>query len=240
MAAEAPKTAGPEERVPYRLIRRRTGEKMLESVQKIPHVSHFDEADVTELNALRKELAPEGDKRGVKLTFLPFVAKALIKAFAEHPSLNAVLDVEAQQIVHKKYYNLGIAVAAEQGLYVPVVKNAESKDIWQLAAEIAALAQKVRDNKIQLPDIQGGTFTITNIGPIGGLYATPIILYPQTAILGLMKMQERPVVRDGQIVIRTMMNVALSFDHRVLDGAEAAAFTTKLCRFLEAPRALLA
>lgn len=238
MAAEAA-TAGPEERVPYRLIRRRTGEKMLESVRKIPHVSHFDEADCSELVALRAELMPEAEKRGVKLSFLPFVCKALIYSLAEHPSLNAVLDEEKGEIVHKKYYNLGIAVAAEQGLYVPVVKNAQDKDLWTLAAEIHALAEKVRAGKIQLADISGGTFTITNIGPMGGLYATPIILHPQTGILGLMKLQERPVVRGGIVVIRSMMNLALSFDHRVLDGAEAAVFTTKLIKRLESPRALI-
>jgi pyruvate/2-oxoglutarate dehydrogenase complex dihydrolipoamide acyltransferase (E2) component len=239
MSTEA-KVANPEERIPYRLIRRKTGEKMLESVQKIPHVTHFDEADMTELRNLRKELAGEAEQKGIKLSFLPFVVKALIKAFGEHPSLNAVLDEKAQEIVHKKYFNMGIAVAAEQGLFVPVVKNAESKDIWQLADEIKTLADKVRAGKIQLPDIQGGTFTITNIGPLGGTHATPIILHPQTAILGLMKMQEKPVVVDGQIVIRSMMNVALSFDHRVLDGAEVAIFTSKLCRMLEHPRDLLA
>ncbi|PIP82561.1 MAG: hypothetical protein CO113_06575 [Elusimicrobia bacterium CG_4_9_14_3_um_filter_62_55] len=238
MAVET-KEMGKEERVKYRLIRRRTGEKMLESVQKIPHVSHFDECDMTELLALRDELKPEAEKRGVKLTFLPFVMKALIATFEEHPSLNAVLDEEAQEIVHKKYYNLGVAVAAEQGLYVPVVKNSQDKDAWALAAEIAELAEKVRANKIQLPDIQGGTFTITNIGPIGGLFATPIILHPQTGILGLMKMRKMPVVRDGEIVVRSMMNVVLSFDHRVLDGAEAAAFLTKFIKRLESPRALL-
>lgn len=228
-----------EDRVPYRMIRRRTGEKMLESVQKIPHVSHFDEADMTELVALRKEMKGDAEKKGIKLSFLPFICKALIATLKEHPNLNAVLDESAQEIVHKKYYNLGIAVAAEQGLMVPVVKGAEEKDIWQIADDIAKLAEKARSGKIQLPDIQGGTFTITNIGPIGGLFATPIILHPQTAILGLMKMKETPVVREGQIVVRTMMNLALSFDHRVLDGAEAAVFTTKLIKRLEDPRSLL-
>lgn len=232
-------TAGPEERVPFRLIRRRTAEKMLESARKIPHVSHFEEADVTELAALRKKLKPEAEGRGVSLTFLPFVIKALIPTFREFPALNAVLDEERQEIVHKKYYNMGIAVAAEQGLYVPVVKDADKKDVWTLAAEIAALAEKVRLNKIQLPDIQGGTFTITNIGPIGGLFATPIILHPQTGILGLMKMRDMPVVREGQVVVRTIMNVVLSFDHRVLDGAEAARFTTAFVKRLEDPRDLL-
>lgn len=227
------------ERVPYRLIRRRTGEKLLESVRKIPHVSHFDEADVTELDALRRELKSEAEKRGVKITFLPLVAKALITALKEFPALNAMLDEERQEIVYKKFYNLGIAVAAEQGLYVPVVKRAEGKDIWSLAEEMAELAAKVRANRIRLSDIQGGTFTITNIGAFGGQFATPIILHPQTGILALMKMEEKPKVRGGKIVVRKTMNLVLSFDHRVLDGALAARFMTRLVELLEKPRDLV-
>lgn len=237
--ADAPAETLPEERVRFVGIRRKTAEKMLQSARAIPHVTHFEEADLTELEALRAELKDEAEKHGVKLSPLAFVCKALCGALAEFPALNAVLDEEKQEIVHKKYYNLGIAVSAPQGLYVPVVKRAETKDLWTVAGEIGVLAAKVRDNKVQLSDLSGGTFTVTNIGPIGGLFATPIILHPQTAILGLMKMQPRPVVRDGQIVIRTMMNLALSFDHRVLDGAEAARFTTSLVKRLEAPRALL-
>lgn len=208
-------------------------------MRRIPHVSHCEEADVTELAALREELKPAAEKRGRKLTFLPFIAKALVTALKEFPSLNAVLDEEKQEIVLKKYYNLGVAVAAEQGLIVPVVKNAERKDLWELGGEIAELAGQVRANRIKLQDIQGGTFTITNIGPIGGLYATPIILHPQTGILALMKMREEPKVRGGEIVIRKVMNLVLSFDHRVLDGAEAARFMARLVDLIEAPRQLL-
>ena len=236
--APAPETL-PEERVRFIGIRRRTAEKMVQSARTIPHVSHFDEADLTELEALRADVKGEAEAKGVKLSPLAFVCKALTLSLAETPGLNAVLDEEKQEIVHKKYYNLGIAVSAPTGLYVPVVKRAEQKSVWDIAAEIGALAAKARDNKLALADLQGGTFTVTNIGPIGGLFATPIILHPQTAILGLMKMQPRPVVRDGQVVVRTMMNLALSFDHRVLDGAEAARFTTALIKRLESPRSLL-
>jgi len=238
MAAEA-QTGTREERVPFRLIRRRTAEKMVESVSKIPHVSHFDEADVTDLEALRKEMKPEAEKKGIKLTSLAFIVKALTKTLEAYPNLNAVLDEEKQEIVHKKFYNVGIAVAAPQGLYVPVVKDAGEKDTWTVADEIVTLAGKVRDNKIQLPDIQGGTVTVTNIGPIGGTHATPIILHPQTSIWGVMKMVDKPVVKEGQIVIRKMMNIALSFDHRVLDGAEAAAAMTDLIKRLEDPKSLI-
>jgi len=225
-----------EERVPFRLIRRRTAEKMLESVSKIPHVSHFEEADVTELNKLREKLKVEADKRGLKLSPLPFVVKATVDSLKEFPSLNAFLDESKQEIVYKKYYNMGIAVVSPQGLYVPVVKEADKMDIWTLTKAISDLANKVRENKIQLPDIQGGTFTITNIGPIGGLFATPIILYPQTGILGSMKMKDQAVVRNGQIVVRTIMNLVLSFDHRVLDGAVAAHFMSALVKRLESPQ----
>lgn len=230
---------GPEERVAFKGIRRKTAEKMVESVRAIPHVAHFDEADVTDLNALRAELKGEAEGRGLKLTFLPFLLRALADSLKRFPALNAVLDEAKQEIVHKKYYNLGMAVSAPQGLYVPVVKDADKKDVWALAKETAELAAKVRDNKVQLSDLTGGTFTVTNIGPIGGLYATPIILHPQTGILGVMKMQERPVVRGGQVVVRSMMNLVLSFDHRVLDGAEAASFTNSLIERLQDPRSLL-
>lgn len=237
--ADAPAESLPEERVRFLGIRRKTAEKMLQSARAIPHVSHFEEADLTDLEALRTELKGEAQMRGIKLSPLAFVCKALCASLAEFPALNAVLDEEKQEIVHKKYYNLGIAVSAPQGLYVPVLKRAETKDLWAVAAEIASLAGKVRDNKVQLSDLQGGTFTVTNIGPMGGLFATPIILHPQTGILALMKMQPRPVVRDGAIVIRIMMNLVLSFDHRVLDGAEAARFMASLVKRLESPRGLL-
>lgn len=239
MAETPAPEALPEERVRFIGIRRRTAEKMVQSARTIPHVSHFDEADLTELEALRGELKGEAEAKGVKLSPLPFVCKALTLSLAECPALNAVLDEEKQEIVQKKYYNLGIAVSAPTGLYVPVVKRVESKSVWEIASDIASLAAKARENKLQLADLSGGTFTVTNIGPIGGLFATPIILHPQTGILGLMKMQPRPVVRDGAVVVRTMMNLALSFDHRVLDGAEAARFTSALIKRLESPRGLL-
>jgi 2-oxoisovalerate dehydrogenase E2 component (dihydrolipoyl transacylase) len=199
----------------------------------------MDECDMTAVLALREELKPAAAGKGVKLTFLPFVIKALVKALKEFPLFNASIDDEKQEIVVKKQVNIGIAVAAPQGLIVPVIKGADGKDLFGLAAEVNALAEKVRANKIDVASLQGGTCTITNIGPVGGLFATPIINHPEVAILGLMKLQKRPMVVDGGIHIRDMMNVVLTFDHRIVDGSDAAQFTNTVIRSLENPRTLL-
>ncbi|MBI4385884.1 MAG: 2-oxo acid dehydrogenase subunit E2 [Elusimicrobia bacterium] len=235
----------PEERVPFVGIRRRTAEKMALSKRTVAHVTHMDEADLSALVALREELKAEAERRGVKLTFLPFILLALVKSLREFPNLNATLEEgggangEPGSVVRKKYYNIGVATAAEQGLVVPVLKDADRKDLWALAADVNRLTEKVRANKIEASELQGGTFTVTNVGPIGGLFATPIVNHPEVAILGVMKIQKRPVVRDGTIVARDMVNLVLSFDHRVLDGAEAAQFMNMLIRRLENPRTLL-
>jgi pyruvate dehydrogenase E2 component (dihydrolipoamide acetyltransferase) len=228
-----------EERAPFVGIRRKIAERMQFSTRTVAHVTHMDECDMTAVLALRDELKPEASKRGTKLTFLPFIIKALTKSLAEHPSFNASLAEEAGEIVIKRYYNVGIAVSAPQGLVVPNIKGADGKDLFGLAAEVSSLAEKVRSNKIEIASLQGGTITITNIGPIGGLFATPIVNHPEVAILGLMKLQKRPVVRDGGIAIRDMMNLVLSFDHRVTDGADAAHFMNTLIRHLENPRTLV-
>jgi pyruvate dehydrogenase E2 component (dihydrolipoamide acetyltransferase) len=228
-----------EERAPFVGIRRKIAEKMQFSTRTVAHVTHMDECDMTAVLALREELKPEAAKRGTKLTFLPFIIKALTKTLAEFPAFNASLLEEEGEIVIKRYYNVGIAVSAPQGLVVPNIKGADGKDLFGLAAEISSLAEKVRANKIDVPSLQGGTITITNIGPIGGLFATPIVNHPEVAILGLMKLQKRPVARDGGIAIRDMMNLVLSFDHRVTDGADAARFMNTLIRHLENPRTLV-
>jgi pyruvate dehydrogenase E2 component (dihydrolipoamide acetyltransferase) len=238
LSGAAPASTG-EEKIPFVGIRRKIAEKMQQSRRIVAHVTHMDECDMTALLALRDELKPEAAKRGVKLTFLPFVIKALTKTLAEYPGFNASLHEDAGEIVLKRYYNIGIAVAAPQGLVVPNIKGADGKDLFGLSAEVAGLAEKVRTNKIDVSALQGGTFTITNIGPIGGLFATPIVNHPEVAILGLMKLQKRPVCRDGGIFVRDMMNLVLSFDHRVVDGADAAHFMNTLIRHLENPRTLL-
>ena len=191
---------------------------MAQSKRTVADVTHVDECDMTALLALRDEMKPEAAKRGVKLTFLPFILKALTKTLQEFPNFNSSLDEAAGELVVKRHHNVGIAVAAPQGLVVPNIKDADSKDILGLAAEVAALAEKVRTNKIDVASLQGGTITITNIGPIGGLYANPIVNHPEVAILGLMKLQKRRWSAT-EVVIRDMMNLCLSFDHRVVDGS---------------------
>ncbi len=225
--------------VPFTGIRRKIAEKMQQSCRTVAHVTHVDECEMTAVLALREKLKPQAAKRGVQLTFLPFIIRALSKALAEFPMFNSSLDEAAGEIVVKRRHNVGVAVAAPQGLVVPNIKNAQDKDIWALAAEVATLAEKVRAKTIEVGSLQDGTITITNIGPIGGLFATPIVNHPEVAILGLMKLAKRPVVRDGKIVARDMMNLALSFDHRIIDGADAASFTNTIIKHLENPQTLL-
>jgi len=235
----APSSSSADEKVAFIGIRRKTAEKMAESWRTVPHVSHMDEADFTALVKLRQEMKAEAEKKSIKLTYLPFIIKALIKTFKEFPEFNAVLDEKAGAIIHKRAYHVGIAASTPSGLMVPVVKDAEKKDVWALASDIHRLADKARAGKIEAAELSGGTFTITNIGPIGGLFATPIINYPEVAILAVMKLQDRPVVKDGAVQIRGMANLVLTFDHRVTDGAQAASFMNTLIKGLENPKTLL-
>ena len=228
-----------DEAKPFAGIRRKIAEKMQQSRRTVAHVTHMDECDFTAVLELREKMKKEAEKKKVKLTFLPFIIRALIKTLDEFPAFNSALDEAANEIVLRRSRNVGIAVAAPQGLVVPNIKGAEKKDLWALASEIAALADKVRSGKIDVPSLQGGTITITNIGPIGGLFATPIVNHPEVAILGLMKLMKRPVVRDDKVVVRDMMNLVLSFDHRVVDGADAANFMNTLIKHLENPRTLV-
>ncbi len=226
------------ERIPLRGVRRATAKKMAESVSTAAHVTHFDEADVTRLVELRSEMMPQAKKRKTKLTYLPFVVKAVIEALKLHPTLNASLDDEEQEIIVKKYYNIGIAVDVPDGLIVPVIKAADQKDIFELSAEIQAVAKAARARKLDLADLKGGTFSITNVGLLGGEYATPIINYPEVAILATMRIADRVRVREGKVRVVKTLPLCLSFDHRVIDGAEAARFSNDLIGFLEAPKKL--
>ena len=228
-----------EERVPLRGIRRKIAERMIKSKHTAAHVTHVDEVDVTEIVQMRERTKESAEKRGAKLTFLPFIIKALIPALKKYPYLNATLDDEREEIILKRYYNIGIATNTEQGLVVPVLKDADHKSITQLAEEIARLSERARTGQLTLDEIQGSTFTITNVGGIGGVFATPIINYPEVAILGLHKIAKRPVVKDNQIVIRDMTYLSLSFDHRVLDGVMAAEFVNVIKEYLEDPKLLL-
>jgi len=223
------------ERIPLRGVRRATAKKMRESLDKAAHVTHCDEADAGALAALREKMKPEAEAAGIKLSYLPFIVKALIEALKLHPTLNATLDDEEQEIVVKKYYNIGIAVDVPDGLIVPVVKMADQKSVLDIAAEIQALAKAARERTLDLADIRGGTFSITNVGVFGGDFATPIINYPEAAILATMKIADRARVENGVVVVKKTLPLCLSFDHRIIDGAEAARFTRDLVRFLENP-----
>jgi pyruvate dehydrogenase E2 component (dihydrolipoamide acetyltransferase) len=228
-----------DERVPYRGVRRAIGEQMQRSKYTAPHVSHHDTAVVDDLVALRAELKPHAEERGVSLTYMPFVMAAVVKALKEFPQLNAMLDEEAEEIVYRKEYHLGVAVATEAGLMVPVVRDVDRKGAVDLASELGGLVERARERKISREEMQGSTFTLTNFGAIGGEYATPIINYPEVAILGLGAIEQRPVVEDGEVVARHTLPLSLSIDHRVVDGADAGRFTNRVIELLENPRLLL-
>ena len=226
-------------REPYRGIRRTIGEQMEESVYSAPHVSHHDTAVVPDLVETREQLKPRAADRGVSLTYLPFVMKAVVAGLREFPVLNSELDEDAGEILYKQDYRIGVAVATDAGLMVPVVEHVDEKGLVALAEEVMDLADRARSRDLEPGEMQGGTFSITNFGAIGGEYATPIINYPETAILGLGHLEQRPVVEDGDVVARHTLPLSLSIDHRVIDGAEAAQFVNTLKEYLENPSLLL-
>jgi pyruvate dehydrogenase E2 component (dihydrolipoamide acetyltransferase) len=227
------------DRIPLRGVRRSIAKAMVKSKYTAPHVTAMDEADVTELWQLREKEKKVAEKKGIKLTILPFIIKAVIAGLTEHPYLNATLDDDNEEIILKKYFNIGVATDTPEGLMVPVVKEAKDKSILQLAEELTRLAEKARNRTIDLADLKGGTFTISNYGALGGIYGTPIINHPEVAILGVGKIKEAPVVRDGKIEVRKILYLALSFDHRVVDGAEAARFLNTVIARLEDPSLIL-
>jgi pyruvate dehydrogenase E2 component (dihydrolipoamide acetyltransferase) len=229
---------GPVERQPLSHLRRTIAERMALSAALIPHVSHFDKVDITDLNAIVTRSFEAAKERQVTLTLTSFILKAASLALAEHPQFNASLDAGAGELILKRYCHLGIAVATDRGLIVPVIRDVDKKPVMELARELAALARRVRDGKATLDDLRGGTFTVTNIGALGGTGAIPIINYPEVAILGVARGREEPVVRGGQIVVRTMLPITLTFDHRVADGADGARFAQAIIRRLESPETL--
>ncbi len=243
--AEAVKTArkydmyGYVERVALRGMRKTIARAMVKSKYTAPHVTTNDDADVTRLVALRQKEKGKAAEKGIHLTFLPFVIKAVVSGLEEHPYVNASLDDETEEIILKKYFNIGVAVDTKDGLMVPVVKNAKEKSILQLADELTTLSEKARSRSIDLADLKGGTFTITNYGTVGGIYGSPIINYPEVAILGLGKLQDKPMVVEGKIEVRKVLPLSLSFDHRVVDGAEAARFLNTVIDHLEDPDLIL-
>ncbi|MFC0296435.1 dihydrolipoamide acetyltransferase family protein [Geobacillus jurassicus] len=228
-----------EERIPLRGLRKKIAEKMVKSAYTAPHVTGMDEVDVTKLVEIRKSLANELAKEQIKLTYLPFVIKAVTRALKEYPMFNASLDEETNEIVLKKRYHIGIATATKAGLVVPVIRDADQKSIRELAIEIAELSEKAHRQALRLEELQGSTFTITSTGAGGGWFATPIINYPEVAILGVHAIKRRPVVVEDEIVIRDMMGMSLTFDHRVIDGEPAGRFMRTVAHYLENPEVLL-
>jgi len=216
-------------------LRRKIAEQMTISKSTIPHFSYFEEVDVTELEALRQVLNASRDESQPKLTYLPFIMLALSRIMPEHPECNANYDDQGGVVARHGAVHIGIATQTDRGLYVPVVKHVEAMDAWQAAAEMQRVASAARDGTASLEDLTGSTFTITSLGRDGGLGATPIINHPEVAILGVHKARDMPVVRDGQIVVRRIMNLSSSFDHRVVDGADGAALVQHLRRMLEHP-----
>ncbi len=228
-----------EERVPLRGLRRTILKAMERSKFTATHYTYVAEVDCDRLVALRDEAKGIAEERGVKLSFLPFIAKAAVAALKKHPEVNVAFDESTQEVVKKKYWHIGIATATESGLIVPVVKDADKKGILDIAREIADLSERTRAGKAKLEELTGSTFTITSLGKMGGLLATPILNYPEVAIMGVHELKQAPIVKDGKLAIGWRMNLSFTFDHRIVDGYNGAMFANTLVRYLEEPSLLL-
>jgi pyruvate dehydrogenase E2 component (dihydrolipoamide acetyltransferase) len=220
-------------------IKRLTGTNLGRNWIVVPHVTQFDEADITDLESFRKENKAESEAKGIKLTPLAFIMKAVVSALKQFPRFNASLSADVQSLILKKYFNIGVAVDTPDGLVVPVVRDVDRKGVYELAQELAVISEKARQQKLLPKDMQGGCFTISSLGGIGGTWFTPIVNAPEVAILGVSKAQMKPVYQEGNFVPRLMMPVSLSYDHRVVDGAEGARFTSYLCKELADIRKLI-
>ncbi len=216
-------------------IRKITAKTMAESWQSIPHVFQFDKADVTELESFRKKYSKLVEKEGAKLTFTAILLKLTAEALKAFPRFNASLDMKNEEIVYKEYINIGVAVDTERGLLVPVIRDADKKSITELSIELNELAEKARNKKIMPDALQGGNFAISNLGGIGGTNFTPIVYRPNVAILGVSRSQMEPVYIDGEFQPRMMLPLSLSYDHRIIDGADGARFLRWLCEAMENP-----
>jgi pyruvate dehydrogenase E2 component (dihydrolipoamide acetyltransferase) len=226
---------GDEERIPLRGIRKKIAEAMSRSVSTAAHFTYVEEVDMTELVAVRERAKSRASERGVKLNYLPFIVKAVVSGLKKWPQLNASLDESTQEIVRKKYYHVGIAAQGPQGLAVSVVRDADKRSIFDLSKEIERLGEAVRNGTATRDELTGSTFTISSLGKLGGVLATPIINFPEVAIVGVHKIEEKPAVRGGQIVIRHLMNLSISVDHRLADGWDGAMFLQDVKTLLEDP-----
>jgi pyruvate dehydrogenase E2 component (dihydrolipoamide acetyltransferase) len=231
--------AAGERRVPIRGLRKRIYENMARAKHTAAHFTYVDECDVTLIKAMRERAKPHAEAQGVSLTFLPFIVKAVVAALRRHPTLNAVVDDAAMEIVLRSGFDIGIAVATEAGLTVPVLRGADGLNLFEIQREIERLASEARAGKTRREDLGGSSFTITSLGKEGGLFATPVVNYPEVAILGVHEIKRRPVVRGDDIVIGEVMLLSLSFDHRIIDGHVGAAFAKDVIGYLESPERLL-
>lgn len=236
----APESAGPlVEYEPLTQIRKTIARNMIQSKHNAAHMSVFDEVEVSELVRIRAKYKAVFAEKNVKLSYLPFILKALSLALRHHKVLNAQLDLDNNRIIYKKYFNIGIAVDTEDGLVVPVIRNVDRLSIFEIAAQINQISEKARLRKLTLDDMKDGTFTVTNYGSIGGQFAVPVINYPQVGILGVGRMVEKPVIKGGEIVKGTVLPLSLSVDHRIVDGGEVARFLNRLMAYLEDPISLI-
>ncbi|MBX2796410.1 MAG: 2-oxo acid dehydrogenase subunit E2 [Myxococcales bacterium] len=232
-------TSGTEERVKILGVRRAIADQMTKSKRTAAHFTYVEEVDCTELVALRTRIKTAAAPRGIRVTYIPIIMKAVSLVLHQFPNINAVMDEETFELVVKGDHNIGISTDTPNGLYVPVIRNVEQKSILHIAAEMTDLTERTRQGKAKLDELRGGTFTMTSVGAIGGVLATPILNVPQVAILGVNAIREQAVVRDGEIVVRPMMYLSPSFDHRVIDGAVGARFVAALKEVLENPETLL-
>lgn len=220
------------EQVPMSKLHKVTAANMQRNWAAVPHVTQFNEADITDLEIFRADMKAEADKKGVKLTFLPFLLKACAKVLLEYPQFNASLHSSGEYLIQKRYVHIGVAVATEAGLMVPVIRNVDKKSIWELAAEVVALSEKAKNRRLSKEEMQGACFTISSLGALGGTGFTPIVNAPEVAILGVSKTQVKPVYIKGQLVPRQMLPLALSYDHRAVNGVDGGLFATYLAKLL--------
>ncbi len=230
----------PEELVTYEpltQIRKAIAKNMVHSKQTVAHMTLFEEVEISALKKIREKY--KAQQSNVKLTYLPFIVKATVNALKKHRQLNSQMDMENDRMIYKNFYNIGIAVDTPEGLVVPVIKNADQLSILQIAEKIKELSDKARDRKLSMDDMRDGTFTLTNYGSIGGIFATPVINYPQAGILGIGRLIEKPIVKESQVVVGNVLSLSLSVDHRIVDGGEASRFISTIMQYLADPYLML-